>query len=184
MLFSNKSKCLIVLLVTWLGSCKVHTVGLEAVATTKSDRIGIEGSKFRGTLFRKEYDIVSTRSIYRFTPTIEEIEKVEKLLRQQIKSINEKRTNQGSNCPVIHKHIQDYFRQYVGLIDSNNNKVVHINFLWDRADRISPFKKKKDSTLDYETDYQTMYDGCSHYWIISINLVTEKVIQFSVNGPA
>ena len=58
-----------------------------------------------------------------------------------------------------------------GFINTNGEKVIHINYIWNQG----AFK------MHFEDDYKTVLDGGSHYWQLNVNLTTQKVIDLRVN---
>ena len=78
----------------------------------------------------------------RFTPSIEDIELVEKLLNEQLKNINNG-VNQGKNLgPKIHKKLRKYQRQYIGFISEQGERYIYLSCNWQRynlLDRIRGF---------------------------------------------
>src|SRR5690606_27488214 len=126
-------------------------------------------------------DVDSTK---RWTPNQSAIELAEKILREQIKEINKNKPNQMGSCPVIHRHLNSYFRQYVGIINGKGQRVIHINFYWDKFSLWDKIGGYSDSRLDHDSDYAFVFDGCSHYWSINVNLDDNKLTDLGVNGIA
>lgn len=121
----------------------------------------------------------------RFTPTFDEIVKTEKFLKSNIKDINTPlMLNQGDGCPIIHENLKHYFRQYSGCFNKNGDRVLSINFLWDKYTIWHKIRGIYDDRPKYREGYIFELDGCSYYWQIGINLTTMKVEIFSVNGAA
>lgn len=99
--------------------------------------------------------------------------------------MNKERSNQPSGSPVLHKNLPKYFRQYVGFTDRAGNKIIHINFYWNRhniIDRLSNYIYLNDSRINYETDYSIVLDGGSYYWQINANITKRELTDLSVNG--
>jgi hypothetical protein len=101
----------------------------------------IEGKYFEGYVFPKE-NILETSWIpftnlkERLTPTPEEIIYEENVLKDQIKGFNQKSlTNQGRGCPIIHRNLKRYKRQYFGYLNSEGEKIIWINLIWDSNKR-------------------------------------------------
>lgn len=176
----------ILILLLFICSCKAN---YELIKTDNADLIGLKSNRFRGTIFKQSYpfknmyvsDIDSTK---RFTPSQEEIAEAEEILRKQIKELNKNKPSQLGSCPVIHRNLNNYFRQYVGFYDAEGNKVIHINFLWDNyslKDRVRGYNAPENN---YNDDYIVAFDGCSNYWQVNINLTTKKASDLQVNGLA
>lgn len=119
----------------------------------------------------------------KFSPTVEDISLAEDILKSKIKTINADRLNQGQGCPVIHKNLNKYRRQYVGHIDTNGDKIIHVNFDWNRYSTLDNirgiYKSESDS---WKKEWKVVFDGCSYYWGVKINLDNEKLFDLSVNG--
>lgn len=121
----------------------------------------------------------------RFTPTIDDIQKAERILKENLAKVNELRINQIDNCPIIHKKLKSYRRQYFGYIDNNGDKIIYATFNWDRYsifDRLRGYHK--DESENWKKEKKTVLDGCSYYWEIKINLDTEQLFKLGVNGSA
>jgi hypothetical protein len=184
----TKSSIFLLLLATIILNSSCGT-SIEITKTNKATNLAVKSNKFRGTIFRETYPFImlhvsDINSTSRFTLDSEEIRQAERLLREQIKDLNSSRPNQVNGSPVIHKNINKYFRQYVGFVNKNGEKVVHINFYWDRFSFTEKIKGYTDSRLTFEDEYAIVFDGGSHYWQVNINLTTGKVSDLQVNGVA
>jgi hypothetical protein len=162
-----------------LTSCKID-FNLFYVDNSK---IGVKNSRIRGTIFNNNYQFpFSNNSVNRWTPEKKDIELAENLLNQYIKKINENQPNQIGNCPIIHKNLNNYFRQYIGILNDKGQKVIHINFYWDKYSWKERFKGNFDKRLSFDSDYTVILDGCSYYWQINVNLDEKTLNEFKVNG--
>lgn len=134
----------------------------------------IEGNKFSGYIFSKNHEVYLTieNQKERFTPSKEDIIKAELLLKNKLECENKDKLNQLNGCPVIHKKLKFYSRQYVGFVNSKNEKIIWINFIW----------KKKVSDAKLKEDIYFISDGCSNYWNIFINLDKEDLFDLRING--
>ena len=148
----------------------------------------IENPTFKGAIFPATYNIEFSENPpleKRFTPTIAEIEELETQLRKNIKEINKNKPNQGKDYgPVIHRNLNKYVRQYIGFIDEDGQKVIHVNFIWNHYsfwDRIRGFTKPDDR---WKTEWQMTFDGGSRYWNIKYLVDEDRFIHFRVNGVA
>ncbi|UOQ96094.1 hypothetical protein MUN81_12585 [Hymenobacter sp. 5317J-9] len=163
---------------------------IQVVQTKNQTLIGLKGSNFKGTIFTKEYPfqllfVSDIDSIQRFTPSLEDVGIAENLLRQQLKTINKLRPNQQAGNPVLHRNLPKYFRQYVGFIDKNGDKIIHINFHWNRyniIDKINNYIYFNDSRINYDSDYTLVMDGGSYYWGINANITQKRLTDLGVNG--
>jgi hypothetical protein len=131
---------------------------------------------FEGYIFSKNYNgILPLGNFKRFTPSESDVENAEKILKKQIRSLNVDLLNQVDGCPVIHKKLTKYKRQYVGIINQNGDMVVWVNFIW---------AKDKDSIKKLGDEIIIILDGCSYYWNVKVNLSSENLFDLSINGPA
>jgi hypothetical protein len=152
-----------------------------------NSKIGVKYGKARGTIFNDNYAfpnflMLELDSTKRWTPDADDIQLAEKILRAKIKEANKNRLNQMDGCPIIHRHLNDYFRQYVGLINDQGHKVIHINMSWDKFTLKDKLFGYSDSRRDFNSDYSITFDGCSNYWQVSIDLDDRKTLGFGVNG--
>lgn len=104
--------------------------------------------------------------------TNQDLKEIEVLLQKSIIDYNETHKNYllRVNEPLI--NLQNYKRQYVAVINSNNEKEVWINFVCNRNN--ANWKK-----YIIEVD-----DGGSCYFNLKINLTKKKFYDFIVNGVA
>jgi len=133
----------------------------------------IEGEGFKGYIFPKEY----TNKYFQrerersFTPTKNDVEIAEAILKKKIADYSKKPTRFSRECPVIHKNLRKYNRQYFGETDRNGNKIIYINFIWQKA------------TPDYwDKDIVIKLDGCSHFWNVKVNIDSGEMYDLNVNG--
>lgn len=135
----------------------------------------IKGKGFEGYIFSSDHFVFVDVKGQRYRPDEKDINAAERLLKENLKSVNTPLINQDSKgCPVIHKNIKKYVRQYVGVINENGDKVLWVNFVWK-----SDADRKRLSE-----DIETVLDGCSHYWNVKINIDEEIVYDLRVNGEA
>src|SRR5690606_36119424 len=131
----------------------------------------VKGKCFEGYIFPKENTTDSNwmpfGNVDRYTPTTEDIFKVEQALKDQLKDLNKQvLMNQGNGCPFIHKKLGKYKRQYFGYINDAGEKVVWVNLMWNKEkELLKPWGKKLIVVLD----------GCSHYWNVKVNLKEGKL---------
>ncbi len=173
-------------IVTGLTSCK------SSVATFKTSdlqKIGVKTGKFRGTAFDSTYDdeklfIHNHIAVRKFTPTKQDIDAAERILKNQIKKANERKPNQFSQKEYIDRNLNKYFRQYVGFLNKEGHKVIRINMHWDKYTALDRLKGYRDSRLDFTSDYSIVMDGGYRYWSVNVDLTTGSLYNFSVNGVA
>jgi hypothetical protein len=150
---------------------------------------GVKGPYYKGTVFAKEYPsqnlfIYNIDSVRRFTPSVEEIQIVEHLLHHNL-TTKKSKSNKQLIDPFIRKNLAKYFRQYVGFIDKRGNKIIHVNFHWNRwniIDKINNYIYFNDSRISYDSDYSMVMDGGHYYWRINANITQKKLTDLAVNG--
>jgi len=107
----------------------------------------------------------------RFTPTINEVDKLENELKRRIKEINKNRPGQGRHYgPKVDKHLRRYIRQYIGFINDKNEKVIYVGLHW------------KGRAHNWKHNFVMVLDGGSYHWSIEYNLDRDEFFQFGVNG--
>lgn len=162
----KRNVCVAVLVAVLLGCAQ----------TSKIQRY-VDGSM--GHIFPKDYTsaLVSFEGVgERYTPTYQDIKKAEEILNEQLEGINVPLAEQGMRgCPVIHKNLHRYGRQYVGYIDNEGNRVVWLNFI---------IKKDKESLKNLDKEVVVVLDGCSQYWNVKVNLDKSELFDLRVNGIA
>ena len=172
-----------ILILFFLVSCK-STFKIVEQPTDYSTVI--EKGRVTGVLFKEIGDcFLCLQDKERFTPTIDEIEKAEQILKQKLETVNRQGMNQVDDCPIIHKNLKSYRRQYFGYIDSSGHKIIYATFNWDRytlLDRIHGYHK--DENENWKKEKEMILDGCSYHWEIKINLKTEELFDLGVNGIA
>jgi hypothetical protein len=132
----------------------------------------IENKGFTGYIFSKEHfvfkNVESEKA--RYTPTKEDIYLAEYILNEN-KSFLKQNQKMQKCCPVISENLENYARQYVGFVNTNDEKILWVNFVWKGyvADLI-------------EKDIIDAYDGGSFFWSIFINLSEKTLFCMEVNG--
>jgi hypothetical protein len=150
-------------------------------AQTNEEVSYIKDKCYEGYVFPKENIIDADWMPFfnmkeRFTPTVDDIIKAENILMEQLRGINEKTLmNQGKGCPIVHKKINRYKRQYFGYINNEGEKIIWINFIWD---------KKEDTLKLWDKKVITVLDGCSYFWNIKVDISKGKLFDLIVNGSA
>lgn len=132
-----------------------------------------KGKGYQGYIFDSAHLVFKSieNQKSRYTPTVTDIEKAEKLLKEKLEKINTNRINQPDGCPVIDKKLKKYCRQYVGFIDGKGQKVIWINLFWN-----------KELEKQAAKEIVNVQDGCSYYWNIEINIDSGDLYNLYVNG--
>ena len=146
----------------------------------------IEKGRVTGVIFKENGDcFLCLQEKERFTPTIDDIQTAERILKENLAKANESRMNQFDKCPVIHRKLKSYRRQYFGYFDSNGHKIIYATFNWDRYSIFDGLRGYyKDESENWKKEKEMVLDGCSYHWEIKINLNTEKLFELGVNGSA
>jgi len=134
----------------------------------------IKTSRYEGVIFSKYYIGFMFNQDRRIDLTLIQIDSAEQILRSGIMQINANQYNQGGDCPLIHKKLSRYKRQYFGYIDSNGDKIVYINCFWE----------KLPANNSWKTHEKVVLDGCSYFWSIKVNLNKKQLFELGVNGSA
>lgn len=179
-----KPKTLFIYLIILLnGSCNSLYYHVESL---DSNVELIKKGKIESVIFSKDADcFLCNLGVSRFTPTLQEINEAEEILKKNIKSANDPMYNQGEECPIIHENLKNYRRQYYGYIDNKGHKILHVNFLWARYSVIDRLKGNyTDDSESWKKQRVIILDGCSHYWSIDINITAHTLHNMNVNGSA
>jgi hypothetical protein len=133
----------------------------------------IEGKGFKGYIFDKNHFVLMTIDAQkeRYTPSANDIFEAEAILKSQIKLLNVNLINQTNCCPIIHKKLRKYTRQYVGFKNTQNQRIIWVNLLWEKN-----IPEEKFSTGIIEGP-----GGCSYFWNVTVNLDTKLLYDLSVN---
>jgi hypothetical protein len=175
-----------VIILTLLTGCKTSIITFQ---TSDPQKIGVKAAKFRGTVFDSTY---SNEKLYvhdhiafrKFTPTKHEIAAAERILKNQIKTVNERKPNQLGHKQYIDQNLNKYFRQYVGYFNKDGHRVIRINMHWGKYTALDRLKGYWDNRLQYTSDYSIVMDGGYRYWNVNVDLTTGTLYNFSVNGVA
>ncbi|CAM4356552.1 hypothetical protein [Gillisia limnaea] len=174
-------KIIIILILFLLVSCKPT---FETVEKPTDYSTVIEKGRVTGVIFSENgICFLCLGDKERFTPTIDDIEKAENILKRNLQTINNQLINQVHNCPIIHKNLNSYRRQYFGYIGSDGSKIIYATFNWDRytlMDRIKGYHK--DESDNWKKEKEMVLDGCSYHWEIKINLDVEELFELDING--
>ena len=141
----------------------------------------ITGTNFKGVIFPANFDINAgfSDSAYtdHFTPTEKMIFDLEKQLKSEIRKLTSNAPNQGKGLgPKIHRNLDKYFRQYIGLIDEKGTNYILINFVWATSGVLD--------AKDPLTYWIKVHDGGSNFWSIKYDLSTKTFFDGEVNGVA
>jgi len=108
-------------------------------------------------------------------PSIKDIEYAEKKIKKYVTKRSKRMLEGGQGYeryPIIYQNFDKYVRQYYGTYNKKGQKILEVNFLWRE--------------YAYETEWKCVrlmiFDGCSFYWDISVNMNKKKCFDYWVNG--
>jgi hypothetical protein len=81
--------------------------------------------------------------------------------------------------PRVDRHLNVYFRQYVGYINNKGQKVIYVNSHWNRI--YLPTLFDSDRT-HFDSNYQLVLDGGCYHWEAEVNLDEKKLVSFGIHG--
>ena len=134
----------------------------------------VAGKNFKGYIFPAEHrvSLKIPDQAGRFTPSFEAIQQTEAVLLEQLRALNIERTNQGAGCPVIHRKMKHYTRQYVGLLNRQGERVIWVNFVHSRL----------ADDADLSEELHNSYEGCSYFWEVNVNIERKEAFGLRVNA--
>lgn len=120
-----------------------------------NNTVFVEGKNYKGYIFPKEYEnkyfVRSTNKF--FTPTVDDIKEVERLLIVKAKDIKKNKISTQNKC-WNYNNLCKYNRQYFGEFDDNGNKLIFINFVLKKS---TPNYWDKEIVILFE-------DRCENVW--------------------
>ncbi|WP_442587058.1 hypothetical protein ACSBL2_13510 [Pedobacter sp. AW31-3R] len=138
-----------------------------------SENLYLQTVNFSGIIFSANSKIYDNKS-RRFTPTIEEIFKAEKILQECLATGKEDSNGILVDKKMI-KPLPDYYRQYIGFYNDKGEKVIYFN-CFIRRPTIDDNNWQKEELM--------VKDGGNNYFSILINLQDEGCSLFMVHGVA
>lgn len=168
--FSSIRNAILLLIVVLFSSCR-STPFIEIKENENAYLIRNKNSI--GEVFNENFESNAIEnSLKRFTPTIEEVNQAENILKLGFKKLNKSKDGR-----FISRNLKDYKRQYLRFINSDGDKTLNVSFYLDKN------SKKQDNRF-WKEDYKIILDGGVSYWIAIINLKTNKMESFAINGVA
>lgn len=128
---------------------------LITVSIVLNNTVFVEGKNYKGYIFSKEYEnkyFIRSANKF-FTPTINDINEVEKLLIIKAKDIKRNKISTQNKC-WNYNDLCKYNRQYFGEFDDNGNKMIFINFVLKKS---TPDNWNKEIVILLE-------DNCKNVW--------------------
>ena len=147
----------------------------------------VKKGRVKGVIFKENGGcFMCLQDEKRFSPTIDDIQKAELIIKKNLRQVNESKLNQDyKHCPIIHKELKSYRRQYFGYIDNNGDKIIYATFNWDKFsvfDRLRGYHK--NIYQNWREERIIVLDGCSYHWGIKINLNRKLLFELGINGSA
>jgi len=149
-----------------------NLVLLLCFACKEQSHIKEEG--FEGYIFKSDSlnNFFIEGKVKGFIPCKNEILFTEQLINQQIVQLT--KFHKYGECPVIHKNLNNYYRQYVGYINEKGEKIIWIKLSLKKSRLIEKVSK----------EIIFVDDGCSNYWNVKVNLTKHILFEILVNGSA
>ena len=137
----------------------------------------VKGKGYYGYVFSKDQPFCGLPiERDRISLTEENIFNAERILRNNINTEYVKSCQFLWKKPPINKRtLKNYYRQYLGYINSNNEIIVRIYLTMKKC--VADIKELSDDLI-------IVYDGGYSYWYISINLQTQQVLKMNINGES
>jgi len=152
------------LLISLYSSC---SPSFEIVEQPTDYSTIVRGKGFQGVIFSEDVECTYCfQSEERYSPTLQNIQKAEEILKNNLKQENSERINQGKGCPVIHKKLNNYRRQYFGYINQEGDSIIYTIFEWDRYS-ISDRMRGLSENEHWKKEMILVFDGCSRYWVVN-----------------
>lgn len=147
----------------------ISAESLEKFKTIKTD-------EFEGAIIAKEQ--VPQLRFFRekrtdyWTPTEQEIVEAEKLSKAYFEKYNGADQYVKASIPSIVGEWGKYKRQYVGLIEKNEDKTVWINYFYDSRD-----------FSYWDEEFPFVLGGGRNYFNIKVNLNKKECYDVQINSP-
>jgi hypothetical protein len=174
----------LILFVFLLNNCSST---IKTFQTSDQNKLGVKSNKLRGTIYKSSYpaEKIYTEfedTLKRFTPTGNEITLVENILRSQLKHADKATPDNPINQQSIDKNLNKYFRQYVGFINNEGDKIIHINLYWEKYPLFDRWRGYDPLSKIYTSDFEMILDGGYHYWNVNVDLTKSIVERPTING--
>ena len=132
----------------------------------------VNGRGYEGYIYpvRQNVRISTPDGMRRYTPTASDIALAERILCKKID--DHMLTPHGYTVEVKSSALENYYRQYVGYLNSSDEKVIWINLI---------HKNLKDVTKGLAKDIVLLHGNDTDFWNILVNIPKEKLSDFKVN---
>nr|WP_294791616.1 hypothetical protein [uncultured Mucilaginibacter sp.] len=144
---------------------------IQILPTKKPTNIGIKIAFRKGTIFTENYSAENLgKNNFDISKRFTHIEQMLSIMWQQVIEVGKLHVGSYPGYPWD-MNMNGYFTQYFGFINASGEKVIHLNYLWNKG----------PNKVTYESEYMTVSNGGKLYWQLEINLTTGKVIDLRVN---
>ena len=146
---------------------------LIPVLAMTQEVVAVASNNYTGYIFPEEHFVWGSieNQLSRYTPTLQDIELVEKILHENLDECAASIENYDKG--ISKRTLKKYLRQYVGYINSDGEKVIWVNFV-----------RNRDLKEEASKDVIEVFDGGSHFWNIKVNLTKGALYDMRVNGIA
>jgi hypothetical protein len=158
-----------------LSGCKAS---ISIFSTETTTNLGLKVAYRKGVIFTDRYvvkdpDIIGYNPANRFTPTKDDIEKVQVIYRPL--GAHGKPNNPNYRPPIVDGTRGPYFMQCVGFINLKGDRIIHINYHVNRSD-------SKQQQFKYEDDYMPINDRPGD-WQVDFDLTIMTLRNLKINKP-
>jgi hypothetical protein len=147
-------------------------MGLENTLIETPEYTGVIFSENRASEWSFLFDEASTRF---WEPSIDDVSSAEECIRRFLVSVQDDPKAyafQKENAPYILENLEEYRRQYVGIVVDGEKRIWINSFFSD------------DSYPDWTRSPVYVLDGGNHFWQIEYILLKDECINFYVHGEA
>ncbi|MBC7914948.1 MAG: hypothetical protein H7Y07_12590 [Pyrinomonadaceae bacterium] len=173
--------CVCILIIWVFNALQTHAQKISFTEKRSSFYNYVKGDEFEGLVFSEDFvfPFLSNQSgDKRFTPSIIDIEKAERLLVKNIKSVTIKQSKQGKDVgPIIHENLKKFARQYYGYYTEEGDKVIYISCLI--KDDYPHIDKQIPNWLKGAV---VVLNGGSNYWQVQANLNNSTLFGLEINS--
>jgi hypothetical protein len=117
-----------------------------------------------------------TKTKKRFTPTKNEIDSAEMMLKEHLKDmiIDTGGIMAAQNLELLHRNMDEFRRQYFGYT-LEGHRILYINAFCGQEKQLNQL---------WLSEFLRVFDGGSCFWQIKFDLITGKLFELWVNGEA
>jgi hypothetical protein len=177
------AKKLFVFTMTMLALLPNPVIAKDNEAPQLSDKVIIITPKTAFKILYKRSDLKKSADAF-FTPEIEDVLKVEKLLPQFHKNVLKRGYRLTSECFGLFvedmEPLNEFYRQYIG-VEISGQKYLIVNAFYQSYTDPEGFSHVPHLYGYWKFSPVIVYDGGQHYWMVDFNLSTGKLENTQVN---